>query len=197
MTTIAAVKKGKYVCIASDALTLFGSRKEIDGKHVYGEGKIVRLGSNYIGIAGHPSWDLIINHYFLKLRIIPVWKTADQVFEFFCVMQQVLKSRYFLDCKQFNGSPFEDAAYELLIINPHGIFEVEYSGLVRQYTTFSAIGTGESYALGAIKAIYSKIEDPMEIVKIGIEAAAQFDRKTELPVYVYCMETAIKVFKKG
>lgn len=191
MTTVAAVKKGRRLCIASDSLALFGSRKEIDGKHVYGKGKIIQVGSNYIGMSGHPAWGLILNYYFLKLKRIPEWKMADQIFEFFCEMHQALKNNYFLDCKQSNFLPFEDSAYELLIINPNGIFEVEYSRLVRQYSKFSAIGTGEDYALGAIKAIYDKIDDPMEIAKIGIEAAAQFDRKTEIPVHTYSIDLSI------
>jgi ATP-dependent protease HslVU (ClpYQ) peptidase subunit len=83
MTTITAVKKGKRICIASDALTLFGSRKEIGGRHVHGEGKIIQVGSNYIGTAGHPVWGLILEHYFQKQKKMPEWKTSNQVFDFF------------------------------------------------------------------------------------------------------------------
>ncbi len=188
MTTVAAVKKGKRLCIASDSLALFGSRREVDGKHVYGEGKFIQIGANYIGMSGHPSWDLILKHYFAKQKKIPEWKTAEQVFEFFRKMHSSLKKTYYLDCEQPNFLPFEDSAFELLIINSYGIFEVEYSRLVRQYSKFSAIGTGEYYALGAIKAIYDKVDDPIEIAKIGIEAAARFDRKTELPLHTCCID---------
>ena len=188
MTTIAAVKKGKRLCIASDSLALFGSRKEIDGKHVCGAGKIIQVGQNYIGAAGHPSWNLILKHYFLKQKKTPAWKTADQIFDFFCEMHQVLKDTYYLECKQSSFLPFEESGFELLIINPHGIFEVEYSRVVRQYSKFSAIGTGEDYALGAIKAIYDRVDDSGEIAKTGIEAAAQFDLKTEAPIHTYYID---------
>ena len=70
MTTIFAVKKGKRLCIASDTLTLFGSRKEVAEKHVSDHGKVIRIGSNFVGICGHPSWELILNHYFSREKNI-------------------------------------------------------------------------------------------------------------------------------
>ncbi|MFS8562827.1 MAG: hypothetical protein LVR00_00200 [Rhabdochlamydiaceae bacterium] len=103
-------------------------------------------------------------------------------------MHPLLKDLYYLACKQSSFLPFEESGFEFLIINLHGIFEVEYSRVVRQYSKFSAIGTGEEYALGAIQAIYDKIDDPQVIAQIGVEAAAQFDRKTDLPMYACCVE---------
>ncbi len=184
MTTIAAVKKGKRLCIASDSLTLFGSRKELSGQHVYGEGKFIRVGSNYIGMAGHPSWELILKHYFARQKRVFPWKTAEQIFEIFRKMHSDLKRIYYLSSDRSDFSPFEDSAFELLIVNPYGIFEVEYSRLVRQYSKFSAIGSGEYYALGAMKAVYDELNNPGEIVGLGIKAAAQFDRGTELPLHI-------------
>lgn len=185
MTTLVAVKKGKRLCIASDSLTLFGRRKEIEGKQVHGEGKIVQIGSNYVGISGHPSWDLILKHYFLQQKNIPEWKSADEVFESFSKLHQALKKTYFLASEQPKFLPFEESGFALLIINCHGIFEVEYSRQVRQYSQFSAIGSGESYALGAMRALYDELKTAEEIAKIGIDAASQFDRKSALPLHYF------------
>lgn len=187
MTTICAVKKGKRLCIASDTLTLFGSRKEVAEKHVFDHGKIIRIGSNFVGICGHPSWELILNQYFKQIDNSTEWKTADQIFEIFNILHQRLKDHYFLNSFPSRYIPLECSNFEILIINPHGIFEVDYVRVVRQYKYFSAIGTGEEYALGAIKAVYDLITDPEEIVKIAIEAAAQFDRKTDLPLQTHCI----------
>lgn len=181
MTTICAVKKGKRLCIASDSLALFGSRKEIAGKHVY-DGKIIQIGQNYVGISGHPSWELILNHYFSQKRNNLEWKTTDQIFEIFNTLHQRLKDHYFLNFSSARYIPLECSNLGILIINSHGIFEVDYVRVVRQHKLFFAIGTGEEYALGAIKAVYDLIDDPKEIAKIGVEAAAQFDKKTSLPL---------------
>lgn len=187
MTTIVAVKKGKRLCIASDTLTCFGSRKEVAEKHVYREGKIIQIGPNCVGTAGQHSWGVILNHYFSKKKISLEWKTADQIFEIFNLLHRHLKEHYFLDPPPLRYVPLESSGLGLLIINRHGIFEVDYLRVVRQHLYFSAIGSGEEFALGAIKAAYDTLDDPEEIVKIGIEAAAQFDRKTELPLQVHCI----------
>jgi ATP-dependent protease HslVU (ClpYQ) peptidase subunit len=186
MTTICAVKKGKRLCIASDSLALFGSRKEIAGKHVY-DSKIIQIDQNYVGMAGHPSWELILNHYFSQKENNCEWKTADQIFEIFNTLHQGLKDHYFLNFSSSRYIPLECSNFEILIINPHGIFEIDYVRVVRQYLYFSALGTGAEYALGAIKAVYDLIDDPEEIAKVGIEAAAQFDRKTDLPINIQCI----------
>lgn len=188
MTTLAAVKKGKKVCLASDSLSIFGSRKEESGRHVYEEGKILQIGPNFIGMAGHTSWKLILKEYFSQKKNTSLWKTADQIFELFNAMHKDLKEKYYLNPPNLKFLPFESSEFQLLIINPCGIFEIEYSRVVRQYNTYSAIGTGEEYALGAISAVYHMIEDPKEIASIGIESAIQFDQKTSFPIYTHCID---------
>lgn len=188
MTTICAVKKGKRLCIASDTLTLFGSRKEVSGKHVHRDGKIIQLGSNYIGASGHHSWGLILDHYFSEKKTSLEWKTADQIFEIFNTLHQHLKDHYFHNFSFSRYIPLECSNFGLLIINSYGIFEVDYVRVVRQHRHFFAIGTGEEYALGAIKSVYNLIDDPEEIAKIGVKAAAQFDRKTDLPLQTHCID---------
>lgn len=187
MTTICAVKKGKRLCIASDTLTLFGSRKEVAGKHVYREGKIIQIGSNYIGTSGHASWGLVLNHYFSKKKVALEWQTAEQIFEIFNTLHKYLKEDYFFNPPPTRYVPLESSEFGILIINSYGIFEIDYQRTVRQHKHFFATGTGEEYALGAIKAVYDLIEDPKEIAKIGVEAAAQFDRKTDLPIQIQCI----------
>ncbi len=188
MTTIAAVKKGKRLCLASDSLAIFGSRKEESGRHVQEEAKCISIGPNVIGMSGQPSWSLVLTNYFSKQKAVALWETPEQIFDLFNGMHEELKENYHLSPPSLKFIPFESSEFQLLIINTCGIFEVEYSRVVRQYSRYSAIGTGEEYALGAIKAVYDMIGGAEEIAKIGIEAAAQFDRKTGLPLYTRCID---------
>ena len=188
MTTVAAVKKGKRLCIATDTLTCFGSRKEIAEKHVSDHGKVIRIGPNLVAVSGHVSWELILKHYFSKKKNISEWKTVDQVFEVLNVLHQHLKDTYFLHLSYSRYEPLESSNFGFLIINSYGIFEADYLRVVRQHKYFSAIGKGNEYALGAIKAVYDLIDDPEEIAKIGVEAAAQFDRNTDLPLHTHCID---------
>lgn len=188
MTTICAVKKGKRICIASDSLARIGSRKEILDNHVQGDGKILKIGSNFIATAGHPSWELILKQYFLERKNISAWESADQVFDVFNALHQDLKKHYFLAPPLLRHIPIESSEFEFLIVNPFGIFEVDYARVVRHHLHFTAMGSGEDYALGGIKAVFNLIEDPAEIAKSGIEAAVQFDRKTSFPVQIQCLD---------
>lgn len=63
-------------------------------------------------------------------------------------MQLIFSISHILD------EPLESSNFGLLIVNSHGIFEADHLGVVRQHKHFFAIGTGEEYALGAIKAVY-------------------------------------------
>lgn len=188
MTTVVAIRKGQRLCIASDTLALFGSRKETAQKHVYDNGKIIQIGPNFVGMTGHSSWELILKHYFFKKNSIQEWQTVDQIFEIFSVLHRHLKEIYFLHLSYSRYEPLESSNFGILIMNRYGIFEIDYLKVVRQHSRFSAIGTGEEYALGAIEALYNKTEDPEELAKIGIEAAAQFDRKTGLPLITHCID---------
>lgn len=190
MTTIAAVKKGNRLSLASDSLSIFGSRKEEVGNHVYGEGKFIEIGQNLVGISGHPSWSLVLTNHFLRQKNIPLWKTADQIFELFNEMHEELKKKYYLTPPNLKFLSCEGSEFQLLIINSCGIFEVEYSRAVRQYNKYSAIGTGEEYALGAMSAVYDMAKNSEEIGRIGVEAAAEFDRKTGLPLFICSIDLA-------
>lgn len=190
MTTVVAVKKGKRLCLASDSLSTFGSRKEESGKQTHGTGKFIQVGPNFIGMSGDHCWDLVLEHYFSKKKIVSAWKSAEQIFELVNEMHKDLKQTYSLTVPQLSFLPLESSELQILIMNPQGIFEVEYSRMVRQYTKYSAIGTGEDYALGAMSAVYDRLTDPEEIARVGVEAAAQFDRKTALPLYVHSIRAS-------
>lgn len=191
MTTIAAVRKGKKVCIASDTLTTFGTRKEIAEKHVCKKGKIIKIGPNFIGTTGHASWGLILSNYFSNKKLSE-WETEQEVFDTFNSMHQELKDKYYLLSANPQLHSLESSEFSLLMINRHGIFEIPHSRAVRKHAQFTAIGSGEEYALGALRAVYDSFEDAEEIAKIGIEVASHFDQKTGLPMEVYfiSVETA-------
>lgn len=72
---------------------------------------------------------------------------------------------------------------DVLIANPRGIFGVAEHRTVQEFSRFYAYGSGSDYALGALYALYDQpglgAED---IARRAIEAAAEFDDGTGLPV---------------
>jgi len=188
MTTIVAVKKRNKICLAADSLALFGTRKELSGRDVADGNKIIQIGPNAIAMAGHVSWGLILKDYFFKENVVTEWESSDQIHEIFHTFHLSLKRQYFFSPTYSSYEPFESSDLELLITNSYGIFEVDYLRTVREYKYFSAIGTGEEYALGAIQAVYQSIDDVKNIATIGLEAASEFDRKTAPPFESYSID---------
>ena len=77
----------------------------------------------------------------------------------------------------------------VLMANPHGIFAIGSYRDVQEFSSFYAYGSGNEYALGAMLKAY---DDPKlsaeDIAKIGIEAAAEFDDGTDLPMITHVID---------
>jgi ATP-dependent protease HslVU (ClpYQ) peptidase subunit len=62
---------------------------------------------------------------------------------------------------------------------------------VQEFSRFYAYGQGSDYAMGAMYALY---DDPgrsaEDIVRLGLEAAAEFDHSTGLPITVIDIRAA-------
>lgn len=185
MTTIAAVKKGQKICIGCDSLTLFGRRKEKNSQLQFSVGKIISRKSFHVGFSGAAVWHEIIDNYFKGENKKIDFNDVDSAYLEMLNFHKALKEEYYLTPQHNEGDIFESSEFLLLFVNSHGIFEVDWMRNIREYSKMAAIGTGDEYALGAMKAVYEKEDDPKSIVKIGLEAAAKFDKKTELPAFFH------------
>ena len=187
MTSITAVKKGRKICIACDALTCYGARKEVDGKNACKDPKVISLGSGYIGSSGAGVMNSMLADY-IKNRSFEEIDTLSGVFRFFADFRREMVCSYFSSQEESTNWPFHDSGALFLLINKGGIFEVNYDGIVRHFSRFAAIGSGENYALGAIASVYQGAGDAQEIACWGVKFAARFDRKTALPLSSFCVD---------
>jgi len=153
-------------------MTLFGTCKEAEA-YVINDTKIIQHGTAYIGFSGHPSLvDIFLNE-----------RPRNNLTEFLYMLHEALKEHYFLLNPQNTCHSFQTIPFELLCISPDGIIEMDYQRSVREYTRFTAIGTGEEYALGSMQALYNTSLTSKNIANKGVEIAAKFDRKTALPTF--------------
>lgn len=187
MTSITAVKKGGKICIACDALTSYGGRKEVEGKNVCKDPKIIPLGSGYIGVSGAAAMSSMLKNYVENRSFKPL-STLSGIFRFFLDFRRELVHCYFSSQEDHSHLPFHDSGALFLIVNNGGIFEINYDGTIRHFLKFAAIGSGENYALGAIASAYDREGDAKEIACLGIRVAASFDRKTMLPLSFFCID---------
>lgn len=182
MTTIVVVRKNGAVALAADTLLKYGStmlRAGLFATH----SKVLRVGDSLIAHDGSAAWEIVLARYFARLKRPPDLSGAEAIFKVVLRMHAVAKRRYGLipDDEDRDG-------LGLLVANRHGAFTVSPDRAVLEVSKFSAHGAGYQYALGAMHAAYRSSERPEDIARAGVEAAAEFDEHTGLPVEVFRVE---------
>ena len=182
MTTIAVVKKNGRSAIAADTLTKWGTGRE-SAAYIANNNKIVRAGNTYIGASGSATFKTIMHDYFARPKTRARFDTTIQIFRTWQAFHVALKDSYFLVTGSDKDDSLESSRFDVLLANQHGIFGVGAHRTVQEYVKFYAIGSGTDVALGAMYGVY---DDPTrsaeDIARFAIEAAAEFDDATGLPV---------------
>jgi len=184
MSIAVVVKKGQYVAIGSDTLTIRGYTIKETADYVENHSKILRVGTSYIVPVGPASANLVLSSYFSSLRKIPVLSSPKSIFEEARKMQRVLKDKYFLRIYQDDDDEFESLRLSCLIANPWGIFGLHRLRSVHSYTKFWAFGSGGEFALGAMRAVYNRLRSAEQIAREGLAAATEFEYNCAPPVEI-------------
>jgi ATP-dependent HslUV protease, peptidase subunit HslV len=182
MTTIAVVRKNGYAAIAAETLTNWGTRKE-SAEYVANNIKIVKAGTSFVAGSGSATFKLIMRDYFGKRGVPARFDNTLNIFKTWQAFHAALKEQYYLVTDGDKDDTIESSKFDVLIANAHGIFGVGAHRSVQEYRKFYAIGSGTDLALGALYSLYP---DPAlsaeQIARRAIEAAAEFDDATGLPV---------------
>lgn len=188
MTTIAVVKKNGYAAIAADTLTKWGTGKE-SAAYVANNAKIVKAGDSYLGAAGTATFKLILRDYFGRRDVPARFDSTMSIFRTWQAFHAALKEQYYLVTVNEKDDTIESSKFDLLVANPHGIFGVGAHRTVQEYRKFYAIGSGTDLALGAMYAAFDNPRLSAErIARLAIEAAAEFDDATGLPVVSHAVK---------
>ena len=187
MSTVVVVKKGSSVCIAADSLTSFGDLR-MGADYEAGHDKILSHGSSYLGIVGSAAHHLVMESILQQDEVKVDFSSRLAVFETFRSLHPVLKDRYFLNTKDEDDDPYESTQIDALIACPHGIFGVHSLREVCEYKKFWAIGSGSDYALGAMYAVYERLDSAEEIARVGVMAGAEFNNASAMPLSSYTVD---------
>lgn len=153
MTTIVVVRKGRSVAIAADTMTKWGAAKET-AAYVANNGKLLQVGDTWLGLTGNATFKTILRDYFGKPKV---------------------RARF--------DSPLESTRFDALVANPHGIFGVVAHRTVQEFTRYYAFGSGSTYAMGALHALYDDPKlDAEALARRAVETAAELDDATGLPL---------------
>lgn len=178
MSIAVAVRKGNAIAVAADSQENFGDRKIVGANHR--ATKIMTLGGSELAMTGWGVYDNVFSDY-LGSRRAPRFGSEREIFTFFVRFWKDLRKRYsFVDDQvaEDDRSPFADLDSSFLIANRHGIFHVSGDMSVMGFREYYAIGSGASYALGVLHALYPTERDPAVLARRACEAAIAFD--------VYC-----------
>lgn len=192
MTTIAVAKKGAMAAIAADTLTKWGSAKET-ATYIANSEKILKVGENYVAVTGNATFKMILRDYFQEEGEQVLLDDPAEIFRTWNRLHFVLKERYYLLPEEDKEDALESSRMDVLILNPNGIFGVSGHRTVQEFSRFYAYGSGSDYALGALWANYDRPNlSALELVRRSIEAAAQFDDSTALPIQAYSVRLKSK-----
>ncbi len=180
MTTIVVVRKAGRAVIAADALTTFGSTRLAPAydRHPH---KIVAYRDSHIGVAGSAAHQLVLENLLGRNPDLDL-HGKDAIYESFRRLHPMLKDEAFLNPKEEDDDPYESSQMTLMIANPAGIFAVYSMREVFEFDRFWAIGSGRDFALGAMFASYGRAKSAAAVARLGIEAGAEFDTGSALPL---------------
>lgn len=192
MTTIAVVRKNGYAAIAADTMTKWGTGKET-AQYIVNHSKILELGGSYIGVTGSATFKTILQDYFDRPRAYARFETPFEIFKTWQKLHAALKQDYYLVTGHGEEDVLESTRMDALIVNARGIFGVAAHRTVQEFSKFYAFGSGGDLAMGAM---YTSYGDPrrsaQDVARLAIEAAAEFDDSTGLPVTSFTVKLARK-----
>ena len=187
MSTIVIVKKNGKACIAADSLTTFGDLRLASNMDVAHD-KIQSYGDGYMGIVGSAAHSLVIESIIANQSLEINFSDRLNIFETFRELHPILKDKYFLNAKDEDDDPYETSHIDSLICNKSGIFGVYSLREVSEYVRYWAIGSGSEFALGAMHAVYDRLDSAEEIARAGVEAGAEFNNASSLPMTSYTVD---------
>ena len=189
MSTIVVVRKNGLAAIGADTLAKDGytmQRAALVANH----SKIVRVADSFVAYTGSGAWGSVLPDYFATRKRPPRLDGVAANSRTDTRMHPGLKRRYGMNPNDGERDQFETSRLTLLIANRHGAFGVYSDRSVLDVATFYAFGAGYRLALGAMHVAYPRLDDPADIARLGVEAAAEFDEDTALPAEVYSVPLA-------
>lgn len=189
MSIIVVVRKGGSAAIAADTVQSDDSLLLRAG-YVRNHEKIIAFNECYLGLAGWAAAQDIMESLIRNHAPQLDFSSRGAIFETMRRVHSIIKSDYHIDTSEEKDQPVESSQLAMLIANPAGIFEVDSYRTVSEYGRYFALGSGRTLALGAMHALYERLDTAEEIARAGVEAACEFDDGCALPVTSYSVELA-------
>lgn len=188
MSILVVVKKDKEIVIASDSLTSGGSLL-VSSEYKTNNKKFIKYQDSWIGCVDDAMSTQMLLHALEKSEEEFFFNGIDNIYTSMLKLHKILKKDYYLLPKQKSeaNQTVEPTNMGLLIANSSGIYGVDIDKNIEVFSKFWAIGSGMTFALGAMYHVYDKY-DANEIAKAGVETACEFDEGSALPMHIESMK---------
>ena len=195
MTTLVIVKKAGQVAIAADTLVTFGDTRL--SSRFESNSKILRLdtarGVSYVGMAGSVAHFPVLRKAMNSLPAEQVLLgSKDEIFDTFTRLHPVLKDQFYLQTKEDDNDPYESSQFSVVIANHTGIYGLYSYREIFEFKQFWGIGSGRSFALGAMHACWDKAKSAREVALMGVSAGCEFDKNSAPPIELYTLKMKAK-----
>jgi ATP-dependent HslUV protease subunit HslV len=195
MTTVVAVRKGGQVTMAADSLVTFGDTRL---SHRAEANQKIFTVEDAAGRACLP-WPAPLRTFWCCSMRWPrsrarqlLFGSKHEIFRTFTLLHPVLKDAFFMQTKEDEHEPYESSQFTMLMANASGIYGIYSYREVFEFKQFWAIGSGRSFALGAMHAAYDiKSRTSRDVAEAGIAAACEFDRNSAPPVDVLTLKLKV------
>jgi ATP-dependent HslUV protease, peptidase subunit HslV len=155
--------------------------------------KLFKVGGSWIGMSGTTAHFPVLRRALTTLAADELkLNSRDEVFDTFLKLHPKLKETYFLNPKEEDADPYESSQFTALIANAAGIFGVYSYREVFEFDRFWSVGTGRSFALGAMYANYDKAKSARELAELGVRAGCEFDKNSSGPVRAHTIKLKTK-----
>jgi ATP-dependent HslUV protease, peptidase subunit HslV len=195
MSTIVVAQKNGVACLGADTLSCLGSLRQ-KAQYIVNKTKVTKVGDTFIGLTGTSASLVVMKSYFSDPERPRDFSSTEAIFETLRVAHQNLKSDYFMSAHPGKDDEYEVTQFYGLAANPHGIFALYSYRSAQQFQRFWAAGSGRDFALGAMQVAYEKYARVEDVVKAGLEAAAEFDSATASPFEIHSVPLMSKVKRK-
>ena len=168
MTTLVAVRKHDQIAIAADSLTTLAMSAS--------QATTTRASTRSSPTAATTSAcadrlrTSVVFESLLASNADYDFRSRLSIFETLRKLHPILKDQHFLNPKEEEDDPYESTQITALIANENGIFGVYSMREVFEYTQFWAVGSGKEVALGAMYALYPRLETAADVARAGVEA---------------------------
>lgn len=174
MSIAVAVRVADEIVLATDSKRTFGSGAvpEQNLRDV----KLRRVGAAYLATTGWGVYSNILDDYLRSARS-PRLTDSASIFAFFRQFWKALHERYAFvndQCSE-TDSPFGDLDASFLVASTSGIFYVACDMSVTEFDNYYAVGSGATYALGALHALHSPRANVEAIARKAVAAASELD----------------------